>query len=185
MNSSIRNVFVAISFLVLPAQALAHDPDTPNCNALDAGTDDHIQIDRDMDFDNGELVFRRDGDDHVVITEDRELFIDGERIELNDRGRELVGQYYDTVEDVFDEAMDIAGDAAGLGVSAALQALAAVFSGEDEMEAFEARIEEKAREFERQADAMCARLRVIEDIEIELQEIVPAFEPQMFVQERI
>lgn len=184
MNSSPGIFLAALGLAMTAAPAFAHDPDsTPNCDALDASTADHIEIDNDMDFENGELIFREDGEVYMVITEDRELFIDGDSIELDARGKELVGRYYDAVDDVVEDALDIAGEAAGLGVSAAIQALAAVFSGED-MDEFEQRIEEEASEIEARADSMCAHLRTIQDIELELERLVPEFEPRMFVQER-
>lgn len=184
MNRLLVNFPLALCLLSAPALVMAHDPDssnTPNCDALDRNYGDHIEIDSDVDFEKGELIFRENGDVYMIITEDDELFIKGERIELDARGRELVGKYYDTVDDVVDDAMDIAGEAADLGISAAIQALALIFSDEKEREEFEARIEEEAQEIEAMADSMCSHLRVIEDIEIELQRIVPEFEPRMYL----
>lgn len=185
MNRQTKILLAALSLLSAPALATAHDPDsaTPNCDALERSHGNHVEIDNDLDFENGELIFRENGEIYMVITEDDELFIDGERIELDARGQELVGRYYDTVDDFVEDAMDIAGDAAGLGISAAIQALAAVFSGQD-MDDFEQRIEEEAREIEASADSMCKRLHALREIETELQRAVPEFEPRMFAQEK-
>lgn len=186
MNRRLVNFPLALCFLSAPALVMAHDPDsdTPNCDALEHNYGDHVEFNNDMDFEKGELIFRENGDVYMVITENDELFINGEGIELDARGQELVGKYYDTVDDVVDDAMDIAGEAADLGISAAVQALALIFSDEKEREEFEARIEEEAKEIEAMADSMCSHLRVIEDIEVELQRIVPEFEPRVFKQER-
>lgn len=176
--NQLAKVFLACGLLSLPA--LSGADNTPHCDALDARTDGNIHVDTDLDFDNGDLVFTEDGVRRMVITEDRELFLDGERIELDARGQELVDDYYLTFEDFIDDVTDLAGDAAGLGVSAAIEAVALVFAGQDGMDDFEARVEKRARDIEDQADRMCLRLRRIEGIELEMQSVVPGFEPMLF-----
>jgi hypothetical protein len=174
----LAKIIVTCGLLSLPAISFADN--TPNCDALDGRTDNNINIDTDLDFNDGDLVFTEDGVRRMVITEDRELFLDGERIELDARGQKLVDDYYLTFEDFIDDVTDLAGDAAGLGVSAAIEAVALVFNGEGAMGDFEARMEAKARDIEDQADRMCTRLRRIEGIELEMQSAVPGFEPLLF-----
>lgn len=179
MNKMLPRPLLAACLLAfaLPAGA---DNATPHCDALDRNGNDAIQVNSDVDFENGDLVFREDGNVQMVITSEHALYIDGDRIELDARGQELVGQYHGIVEDVVEDALDLASDAASLGVSAAVEALAMVFSGADDMADFEERIEADAREIEAQADAMCAQLLDIEDIESELNDIVPGFQPRLF-----
>lgn len=177
MNKLVK-ILLACGLLSFSASSFADN--TPNCDALDGRADDGIHIDTDLDFDDGDLVFTEDGARRMVITEDRELFLDGKQIELDARGQELVDDYYLTFEDFIGDVTDLAGDAAGLGVSAAIEAVALAFAGQDGMDDFEARMEERARDIEDQADRMCQRLRRIEGIELEMQSVVPGFEPMLF-----
>lgn len=168
-----------IALLALPA--LAHD--TPNCDALDRSHGDNhdgFESDPDIDFENGNVIFRRNGENIMMITEERELYLHGERVALDARGRELTDQYYLALEQFTDDVLDLAGDAAGLGISAAVEALAAVFTGSEETEAFEKRIEARARDVEKQADKMCVGLQGILRIEQEMQTMIPGFQPVMF-----
>lgn len=166
--------------LAIPALSFADN--TPNCDALDEFDSKDTHIDTDMDFNGGDIVFRTDGKVTMMITEDRELFLDGEQVELDARGQELVGEYYMVFEEFIDDVADIAGDAAGLGASAAIEAIAMIFQDDSAIEDFEARVEAKAGLIEARADDMCGRLRRIETIERELQQIVPGFEPHLFAQ---
>ncbi len=181
--NKLAKMLLTLGLLSLAAPSFADN--TPNCDALDSRAGNNINIDTDLDFNKGDLVFTEDGVQRMVITEERELFLDGERIELDARGKELVNDYYLTFEDFIDDVTDLAGDAAGLGVSAAIEAIALVFSGEDGMDDFEQRVEARARDIEDQADRMCVRLQRIEGIELEMQAVVPGFEPMLFADRRI
>ncbi|MBW3567516.1 MAG: YggN family protein [Proteobacteria bacterium] len=171
-------VVAAIAVATITAPALAHE--TPRCDALEDGVGMRLGIDTNFDFDGDDLRFRENGKTVMVITQDRELFLHGEQVALDADGRELVDRYYITIETFVDDAIDLAGDAAGLGVSAALQALSSVFGGEDGMNRLEARIEARADEIRAKADAMCAGFNTLEGIEHEMQKAVPGFEPVMF-----
>jgi len=176
MNSFIRVSLLGAALAATPA--FAHE--TMRCDALEDGVGMRIGIDADFDFDGDDLRFRDDGETVMMITNERELFLHGKQVELDANGRELVDRYYTTVEDFVGDAMDLAGDAAGLGVSAAVEALVAVVTGHDEMNRFEKRIEARAAEIEAQADRMCQRFNRLENIEHEMQKAVPGFEPLLF-----
>lgn len=177
MNILSRTLLLA-GALVVSTPGLAHD--MPTCDALEDGVGIHTGVDSNLDFVGDDLRFREDGETVMLITEERELYLHGERIELDARGKELVDLYYVTVESFVHDAMDLAGDAAGLGVSAAVEAIAAVFHGEEELEAMEKRIEERAQEIEQKANTMCERFLGLQAVEREMQDVVPGFEPMMF-----
>lgn len=177
MNNFIRTALLLGAMVALPAAA--HD--TPRCDALEDGISMRAGIDANIDFDGDDIHFREDGKTVMLITAERDLFLHDKQVELDAEGKELVDRYYITVDRFVDDAVDLAGDAAGLGVSAAMGALAAVFSGEEGMQRFEERIEARARKIEEQADRMCERFGEIEGIEREMQERVPGFVPIMFV----
>lgn len=171
--------FAALVTAVVAAPVFA-EGGTPKCDALEDGLGMRAGFDSNIDFNGEDLVFRDNGETFMIITEDRQLFLHGERVELDERGRELVDRYYVTVEAFVDDAVDLAGDAAGFGLSAAMEALAAVFRGEAELDATEKRIEARAREIEAQANSMCERFWELEGIEREMQDAIPGFEPVLF-----
>src|SRR5690606_16009359 len=164
--------------LAFPA-AQASDA-TPHRDALEDGVSIGLGADSRIDFVGDDLHVREDGATVMVITAERELYLKGAHMPLDASGRVLVDRYYITVENFIDDALDVAGDAAGLGLSAAFEVLAAVFHGEEEVARAEQRIEDRAREIEQQADRMCEQLRGIESIEREMQAAIPGFEPVMF-----
>lgn len=176
MNKLIRISLAAAAIAVAPVSA--HE--TPHCDTVEDGAGMRLGIDANFDFDGNDLRFRENGKTIMLITHDRELFLHGKQIALDANGRELVDRYYITVETFVDDAMGLAGDAAGLGVSAALQALSSVFSGEDGMDRFEARIEARADEIRAKADVMCVGFNELEGIEHEMQKTMPGFAPVMF-----
>lgn len=180
MNTLARIALIASLAAATPA--FGHG--TPTCDAIEDGVGINAGIDTNLEFYGDDLVFRDNGETLMRITEDRKLYLHGERVELDERGRELVDRYYETVERFTYDAMDLAGDAAGLGVSAAIEAIAAVFHGEAEMQAMEARVEARAREIEAKANDMCERFTALADVEREMQEVVPGFEPLLFASDR-
>lgn len=177
MKNFIRTSLLAAAIVATPLYA--HE--TPRCDALEDGISMRAGIDTNIDFDGDDIRFHEDGKTVMLITSERELFLHDKQIELDAGGRELVDRYYVTVDQFVDDAVDLAGDAAGLGMSAAMGALAAIFKGEEGMQRFEERIEARARKIEAQADRMCERFSEIEGIEREMQERVPGFVPVMFV----
>lgn len=178
MNIFFRTSLLAAAIMAMPA----HAHDTPRCDALEDGISMRAGIDTNIDFDGDDIRFHEDGETVMLITGERDLYLHGERIELDAEGRTLVDRYYVTVDQFVDDAVDLAGDAAGLGVSAAMGALAAAFSGDEGMQRFEDRIEARADEIRAQANVMCERFSALEGIEQEMQERVPGFVPVMFVE---
>lgn len=171
-------VFAALFGTLVTVPAFAHEP--TRCDAMEDGLSMRAGIDTNFDFDGDDLRFKEDGKVIMRITPHQELFLHGKQIELDANGKELVDSYYRTVDQFVDDAVDLAGDAAGLGVSAAMGALAAIFSGEEGMQRFEERIESRAARIKVQADLMCERFIVIETIEQQMQQRVPGFVPVMF-----
>lgn len=176
MNTLARIALIAALFVTAPAFA----QDIPACDALEDGVGINAGIDTNLEFFGDDLRFEENGETLMRITEERELFLRGRQVELDERGRGLVDRYYLTVERFTRDAMDLAGDAAGLGVSAAIEAIAAIFHGDEGLQEMEARIEERAREIEAKADDMCDRFRGLEAIEREMQQVIPGFEPLVF-----
>ncbi|HEX6928679.1 MAG TPA: DUF2884 family protein [Gammaproteobacteria bacterium] len=158
-----------------------HADNTPVCDALDArGHDSTVDFSENFTFDDGDLILKRDGQTLLVITEDRDLYYAGRKLELTPRGRALANEYYVSMEAAVDEFLNLAGDAAGLGISAAVRAIAQVVTGGLDEDEFEREVEAEAREIEAQADLACSHLLEIERIEAEMVEEIPGFRPVMF-----
>ncbi|MDX1443306.1 MAG: DUF2884 family protein [Gammaproteobacteria bacterium] len=157
-----------------------HGSSTPMCDRLDRETS-HVTLNGDFNFNDDEIVLRDEDDrELMVITEDRELFYKGEKLALSQEGQVLVNTYYETFSDAMNDFTDLAGDAAGIGVDTATTVLAALFSGDINEAELEAKIEAKAAKIEASADAACARLASLEQIELAMAEEIDGFEPVLF-----
>lgn len=175
-----NKILIALLAIAFSGSTLAHDSDTPVCDQLDNRTS-NVEIDGDFNFDDDEIRLRNDdGEEVMVITEDRELIYKGKQLALTPRGQELVDEYYDTFEDAMDDFTDLAGEAAHLGVDAALTVVTALFSGDMDEQEIETEIEARARNVTRAADRACGKLADIEAIELEMAEEIDGFEPVLF-----
>ena len=151
----------------------------------------HGHDDYSIDFDDGSLIIREDGrrGDEVEITEDYELYINGDLIKTDKEQKKLLKEYYNLVDDLVDKAEDIGIEGGKIGLAGAkigLQALGGVFKmlltdyteeefeSDIEMEAEE--LEERAEELEEEAEKLEDIAEEIEDRQIELAEEIPELE---------
>ena len=143
-----------------------------------------------FDLDDGTLIitYERDRRDYSVVefTEDYQLFIDGDEVELNDDQRELVGTFYDQSMDIVDYAKEIGWEGAKIGVEGAklgVQAIGCLFKllsphydsddMEDEMERAAEEIEERAEVLEEKAELIEEMVEDLEDIADDMCDEIP------------
>ena len=122
----------------------------------------------------------------VEFTEDYELFIDGNEIELNDDQRELVHEFYDQSMDIVDYAKEIGWEGAKIGVEGAklgAKAIGCLFKllspnydsddMENEIERAAENIEERAERLEEKAEFIEEMVKDLEDISDDMCDKIP------------
>lgn len=142
-----------------------------------SGDDDvdgvEFSVDAEVRFHDGDLVFERDDVEVARFTQRNELIIDGEPVTTGAAGRREIAGYRNAYERLLTDAKEIGLVSARLGISAAMRAVAAVFTGDaDEVEA---EIEAEAEAIEELAEALCDSVNDLRDHHVALSEAVPEF----------
>jgi len=143
-----------------------------------------------MDLDDADIIItcdrRRFKSDEVKITGDYRLYVNGERVDVDDEQQELLKKYYLLAMDVHQEATLIGKEGAKIGVEGARIGAHAV-SGviklllldfdedefEREMEDKAEKLEEKADKLEERADALEEMAENREDMHDDLSRKIP------------
>lgn len=136
---------------------------------------DRVQfsIDTNLERDGEDLVFERDDVEVARFTADDDLRIAGSHVSITPTDRRAIAAYRGAHNDLIESATAIGKEAARLGVSAALRAVASIFTGSsDEVEA---EIEAEAADIEELAEALCDSVRDLREHHIALSEAVPEF----------
>lgn len=142
----------------------------------------------DIDMDDGTLILKpRENDDVVVeITHDYRLYVDGDRIYLNDKQERIVKRYYDLFGELLESAKRVGIEGAKIGLRGAaigLEALAGLcklidddYDQEDlerELEIEADKLKIKAEELKYQAEELKEVAEELEDIHDEFVEEIP------------
>lgn len=142
----------------------------------------------DIDIDDGTLIMIYDNYDDlkVEITNDYELYIDNEKIKINDHQRKLIKEYYISMMQLIDDAKTIGLQGAEIGVEGAkigLKAVANVFKLlssdydsddlEREMEEETEKLEKHAEKLERQGEALEERAEELERLHEKMLHEIP------------
>ncbi|MFC1475311.1 DUF2884 family protein [Candidatus Zixiibacteriota bacterium] len=138
----------------------------------------HRYDDITVKLEKGNIIFvNHDEDDsEVKITKMCELYIDGEKIELNDDQTETVKQFHQQVDAIKKEAKNIGFEAAGIGldgVMVGLKAIGCVFKllhPDYDTDDLEREVERAARKVEREAEKLERKAENIEDMVDELED---------------
>ncbi|MEE8577157.1 MAG: hypothetical protein V3T31_07860 [candidate division Zixibacteria bacterium] len=132
-----------------------------------------------IDIDDGVIILTHDGRrrETVEITEDYELYVNDEKIDLDEDQQVLVTEYYELGMDIVACAKRIGWEGAKIGVSGAKLGLNAVgnvfkliFTNYD-TDDFEREMEREAARLEARAEVLEEKAEVIEDMAIELEDI--------------
>ena len=142
-----------------------------------------------FDLDHGTVVITHRQDRHrdvVEIGEDSTLVINGEHITLNDRQKELVGEFHEDCMDIYDAAKKVGWEGAKVGVEGAklgLKAVGCVFKllspdydsddMEEELEREAAKIEAKADVLELHANRIEEMADELEDLTVDMRRAIP------------
>lgn len=120
---------------------------------------------------------RRYRSDEIKITGDYRLYVNGDRIDLDNEQKNLVKDFYQQAVEIDKEAKviekegkEIGLEGARIGVRAASGALKLLFLDFDEDE-FEEKIERQAEKLERKADALDEKAGKLEDLADELEDM--------------
>lgn len=141
-----------------------------------------------MDFEDGDLIIEKDGrrGGKVVITEDYELYVNGQKVKTDKEQRKLLREYYRGVEVLVDHAVDIGLEGAKIGAEGAeigVAAIAGLFrllsedydtdDYEEEMERKSERLEYKAEKLEELAEDLEEEAEELEELADKLSDEIP------------
>lgn len=141
-----------------------------------------------IDIRHGTVVIEDCGYDYcrVEITEDSELYINGEHIETDPDQQKLLREFYEHVEAMEDYAKELGWEGAKIGVAGAKLGLMAIgkvvkllsprYDTDDlerEMEDEAEKLEERAEELEEKAEEIDDRLEELEDLAYDLNKAIP------------
>lgn len=145
----------------------------PDWDDKDCVFENHaVQVDKQTLF----LTAVEHEDFEVEITPDYDLYVDGNRVELNDEQKRLVQDYYDLLFEIAYHAHDIKWEGAkigmkgaGVGVKAIGGLVKMLFTSYDEDE-FERDIERAAEKIEKEAEKLEDRAETLENMAYDLQD---------------
>ncbi|MCP4568938.1 MAG: YggN family protein [FCB group bacterium] len=175
-----------LTFGALPALGEGSHHHSSFGDCYRSGHDDYS-----IEFDEGSLIISEDGrrGDEVEITEDYELYINGDLIKTNKEQKQLLKEYYTLVDELVEKAEDIGWEGGKIGIAGAkigMQALGGVFKMlltdyteeefESDIELKAEELEERAEELEEEAEKLEDIAEEIEDRQIELAEEIPELE---------
>lgn len=152
--------------------------------------DDNIYTSDDIsiDIDGGSVIItHEDENDEIEITDEYELYVNGQLIKTDDHQRELLEEYHTQVMEIKDYAIVIGKEGARVGIEGARVALKAIggvvkmiFTDYDEddldrdMDRATEKIEAKAELLEEKAEKIEDMADDLEDMFYELEEEIPA-----------
>jgi len=184
----IRNIIIAITMLLFTAAAFAGDTEIrfkskKSHNIYRGSCIDNI----DIDLDDGILTFsgRHRSDPTVEITEDYELYINGDHIKVTKQQKGLLGEYYVLNMQLIEEAKQIGLYGAEIGIEGAkigLKAITSLFyllDDDYDIEDYEREIEEKAEKLELKADQLEERADDLEQIADDLEDMYDELEEEI------
>ncbi|UCE66069.1 MAG: hypothetical protein JSU85_14645 [Candidatus Zixiibacteriota bacterium] len=183
---------IAISIIAIMMMASFIDAADPECDNHWKSRHNEYRINHDLHnyhwndgirfvIDDGDVIIscekRRYKSDEVKITEDYRLYVNGDRVNVDDDQKELLKDYYHKAIDLHEEAEIVAregakigAEGAKIGTKAAAGALKMLFLDFNEDE-FEAKIEKEAEELEEMAEELEARAEVLEDMAEDLEDM--------------
>lgn len=162
----LHHIVIILVLLASISQAVDYKKNKKSLDRCNYGFLEDYKIDIE---DDGTLLIIPDfrPDVTIEITENYELFVNGDPVELDRSRQDLVRKYYDGFMHIIDEAKDIGLAGARIGVEGAaigVSAVAGVFKlirsdydGEDleeELEAKAEKLEERADRLEERADSL-------------------------------
>ena len=156
----------------------------------DHRVDEFLSLYKDIDLSITEgsvlLSNKYDNSEYVEITENYDLYVNGEKIILSDDQQQLVSEYYDLLESIVEYAKDIGLDGARIGVAGAkigLKALAgamkAIFTEyeneklEQDLESEGEKIEDMAKILEDKVEDLEHLARKLEKTHNHMREVIP------------
>lgn len=124
-----------------------------------------------IDFEDGTLIIEcEEYDDIVEITEDYELYINGDEIEVDRDQKKLLKKYHDSFEDILDMAEEIGLEGARIGARGAKLGIKAVANivklvlEDYDSDDLERELEKEADKIEAQAEKLEKKAEKLEDI---------------------
>jgi hypothetical protein len=140
-----------------------------------------------VDFEDGTIILEsRDYREPVVeITADYELYINGKLIKTDDRQKELIAEFYDTMDELLDRAKKIGIEGAKIGVEGAklgigtIASLIKLLSPHYDSDDLEREVEAKAEALEERAELLEEEAEEIENLAEDLEDIYEDMEDEI------
>ena len=124
-----------------------------------------------VEFEDGTIILEcNDNDDVVEITGDYELYINGDKVNLDGGQRELVEDYYESLDEIIETAKELGIEGARIGAKGAelgLKAVAGAFKlilDDYDSDDLERDMERHARRIEAQAEKLERKGEKLEDM---------------------
>ena len=139
---------------------------------------ENIRLKEGIDIDINGVKFGKDVPGNLPeaeITPQGDLLIAGKQVELDARQRRLLLDYRAGIVAIAETGMDIGVQGADLGMKAASEAIAGVFSGDTS--GIEQRVEAEAEKIKASAQALCDQLPGLLASQDALAAALPAFKP--------
>lgn len=142
-----------------------------------------------FDLDRGSVIITHKEDRHrdvVEVTEDSVLIVNGDEVKLDERQKQLVGEFHEDCMNIYESAKKVGWEGAKIGVEGAklgVRAVGCVFKllspdydsddMEEELEREAARIEAKADVLEMKAGHIEEMAEELEDLAIDMRRAIP------------
>jgi hypothetical protein len=132
-----------------------------------------------FDIDDGDIILKYDDPDNTVvrITEDYELYVDGEKVDLDDDQQELVKEFHVGAMEIVDRALEVGWEGAKIGAEgakigvAAMTGLLKALLTNYTMEDLEDDLEYEADRLEEKAEVLGEEAEIIEDMAEDLEDV--------------
>ena len=178
-----------VSLLVFPAAVITHDRDH-DCDWDEGGFLDDCDVDWCEDANTLIIEYEDDEDQVVKITKKYELFVNGEKVKLDGKQKDLVKDYYKHMKKLRVMALEIGEEAAKIGewggkvaADAIRKFCNSILGDDEEIEELERAIETEVEEIEKAADKIEAKAEKLElvaknlkDLHYEMKDAVPELE---------
>jgi hypothetical protein len=148
----------------------ACDRSAPQADTGGGSSDPHS-----LSFNNGDITLKASGHPPATITRSGDLLIDGKPVAVNAEQHALLVAYRAQLGAIGAQGLEVGKQGAALGVKAAGDALAGVFSGDTEHVG--EHIEAQADKLKQEALKICQQVMALRQAQDALAQQLPAFRP--------
>ncbi len=114
----------------------------------------NYEMDYDLTIEDSALSFTQESGKNITIDQDNQLFVNGNKKQLDSQQQQLIDDYADGIRDLIPEVTALATEGVNLGVEAATMALSILLDGSDpDIEHFSGKLNQLAQNITLKLDA--------------------------------